>query len=325
MALVSASGAAALKGLIIKNGESIQTSKDINYIFLDKTGTITSGKPEVIEYSINNDLFSIISALEQHSIHPLAKSIYIFAQKKILNKKISFDTVSETAGEGISGNLNNKTYFAGKPSSSAPYSELLKKGYTVIEIKVDNQIKGFIALSDIIKPDSYEAIKKFKKIGIIPVMVTGDNEITAKFVAESVGITEIKSKVKPDEKVKFIREYQINKFKVAMVGDGINDAAALKTADIGIAVGTGADIAIDSADIIIRNGELTKVVDAITISRLTFKKIKQNLFWSLFYNAAAIPLAAAGIIHPIIAETAMCLSSINVILNSIQKKYNYKK
>ena len=323
MALVSGSGVAAKKGLIIKNGEAIQGSKDINILFLDKTGTITKGKPEVVETSIDDDVFEIVASIEKNSVHPLAQSIVNYAKKKSLMKSYDFERIEEIAGSGVIGVLNNKKYYIGKVKDENKYKFLMKKGYTVIEVSVDESTVGYISIFDPIKEDTVEAIKKIKQLGIQPIMLTGDNKITAEVIANSVGIDFI-SGVKPHEKVKNIREYQINGKKVGMVGDGINDAAALKSADIGIAIGTGTDLAIESADIVIVKGKLSKVVDAIEISKVTFKKIKQNLFWAFFYNIIAIPIALSGLLHPAIAEIAMTFSSINVIVNSsrINKKLN---
>ncbi|BBE30865.1 ATPase P [Tepiditoga spiralis] len=316
MALVAGSGVAARKGLIIKNGEAIQLAKDIDTLFLDKTGTITKGKPEVVETNISDDLFEIVASIEKNSVHPLAQAVVNYAKRKNSIKNYDFDSIEEISGSGVIGVLDNKKYYIGKSKDSNKYKNLMEKGHTVIEVSVDESVAGYISIFDPIKEDTIDAIKKIKNSGIQPIMLTGDNEITAKAVANSVGIDKFISGVKPHEKVKNIREYQINGKKVGMVGDGINDAAALKSADIGIAIGTGTDLAIESADIVIVKGKLSKVFDAIEISKVTFKKIRQNLFWAFFYNIIAIPLALSGILHPAIAEIAMTFSSINVIMNS---------
>ncbi|HQP59560.1 MAG TPA: HAD-IC family P-type ATPase, partial [Petrotogaceae bacterium] len=218
---------------------------------------------------------------------------------------------------GISARYSNTTYFIGKPEYPSKYTELLNQGYTVLQALKNGQNIGYIAISDPIKEDSAHAVGELKSMGIKVVMVTGDDEKTAAIISKKVGIDEFEAGVKPEGKADIVKKYQIQGYKVGMVGDGINDAAALKSADIGIAVGTGTDLAIESADIVIVKGELSKVADAINISKITFLKIKQNLFWAFFYNVVAIPLAMTGVLHPIISELAMTFSSINVILNSL--------
>lgn len=322
MALVTGSGVAAKKGLIIKSGEAIQLAKDLDVLLLDKTGTITEGKPKVIETNIPQNEYNIIASIEDNSVHPLAKSIVEKAKSDFYFNKLKITDIEEISGQGVKGIYNNNEYFVGKPQKKDDYGDLMSRGYTLVEARKNNQIIGYIAISDPIKEDSIKAIKQIKKAGITPIMVTGDNHITAKKVAFEVGIDEYIAGVKPEEKVKIVRENQYKGLKTGMVGDGINDAAALKSADIGIAIGTGTDLAIESADIVIIKGELSKVFDSINISKITFKKIKQNLFFAFMYNIIAIPLAMTGLLHPLIAEIAMIFSSINVILNSsrIRKK-----
>jgi len=192
----------------------------------------------------------------------------------------------------------------------------MKRGETVVEVLVNDELRGYIRIADKIRSGAIDTINKLKNMNIKPVIVTGDNEITAKAVAEKVGVDEFWANVSPSEKVNIVRKYQIEGKKVCMIGDGINDAAALKSSEIGIAIGTGTDLAIESADIIIIQGEISKIIDAIEISKITFQKIKQNLFWAFFYNVIMIPLAMMGLMHPVLSEIAMFLSSINVILNS---------
>ncbi len=198
------------------------------------------------------------------------------------------------------------------------YEDFYTQGKTVVEVRKNNDIVGFLAIEDTIRSDSKEAVNRLKKMGIKPVMVTGDNQITARAVANKVGIQEVHFDVKPQDKLDIVRRYQAKGLKVVMVGDGMNDAGALKGADVGIAVGSGTDLAIDSADVIIINGGISRIVDVIEISKRTFKIIKQNLFWAFFYNIIAVPSAMAGLLHPIIAEIAMALSSITVVLNSLR-------
>jgi len=316
MALVAASSVSAKKGLIIKNGEAIQTAKDIDTILMDKTGTLTKGQPSVIEHNLDDETFLIISEIEKNSTHPLAKAIVEYAQEHIKNQNVEIEEIEEITGKGIVGTYKNNEYYIGKPRDAKPYQEFMENAETVIEVSKNEKIVGYIRIADAIKSDAVEAIKKLKEMGMEPIMVTGDNENTARAVAKKVGIDRVFANISPQNKVEIVRKYQIEGKKVGMIGDGINDAAALKSSDMGIAIGNGTDLAIESADVIISQGEISKVIDAIKISEITFKKIKQNLFWAFFYNIIAIPLAMIGILHPAIAEIAMLFSSINVIYNS---------
>ncbi|WP_206528154.1 heavy metal translocating P-type ATPase [Marinitoga sp. 38H-ov] len=313
MALVAGTGQAAKKGLIIRNAEAIQTSKDVKVVIMDKTGTITQGRPVIMEHNIPEDKIEIISSIESMSNHPLAKAI-----SEMTEKRVKIENIEEISGSGVKGVFNGKEYFIGKPKNN--YDDLNSKAYTVIEVYEDNNLLGYIAIADKIREDSKKAIEEFKKIGIIPVMATGDNEKTAKAVAKEVGIEEVWAGVKPEDKLNIVRRYQGKGYKTLMVGDGMNDAAALKGADIGVAIGSGTDLAIDNADIIIVKGGVSKIVDSVEISRKTFSIIKSNLFWAFFYNVIAIPAAMAGLLHPAIAETAMAFSSITVVLNSLRIK-----
>jgi len=186
----------------------------------------------------------------------------------------------------------------------------------VLEVTRNDEIIGYIRISDVLKEDAANTMTKIKELGLITAMVTGDNEITARAIANKISIDEVWAGVSPEKKVDIIRKYQIEGKKVMMVGDGINDAAALKASEIGVAIGTGSDLTIESADIIISKGDISKILDTINLSKLTFKKIKQNLFWAFIYNIIAIPMAMMSLLHPVIAEAAMLLSSINVIYNS---------
>ncbi|MDY6894513.1 MAG: cation-translocating P-type ATPase [Thermotogota bacterium] len=316
MALVAASSVSAKKGLIIKNGEAIQTAKDIDTILMDKTGTLTKGQPSVIEHNLDDETFLIISEIEKNSTHPLAKAIVEYAHEHIKNQNVEIEEIEEITGKGIVGTYKNNEYYIGKPRDAKPYQEFMENAETVIEVSKNEKIVGYIRIADEIKSDAVEAIKQLKELGMDPIMVTGDNENTARAVAKKVGIDKVFANISPQNKVEIVRKYQIEGKKVGMIGDGINDAAALKSSDMGIAIGNGTDLAIESADVIISQGEISKVIDAIKISEITFKKIKQNLFWAFFYNIIALPLAMIGILHPAIAEVAMLFSSINVIYNS---------
>ncbi|HHW59588.1 MAG: cation-translocating P-type ATPase [Bacteroidales bacterium] len=316
MALVNASSVAAKKGLIIKNGEAIQMAKDIDTVIFDKTGTITEGKLTVIDHNLTNEVLNIIANIEEKSIHPLAKALIKFVNENELFRHIDITDIEELSGKGIKGKYNEDIYFIGKPLNANNYSNFMEKGETVLEVTKNDKIIGYIRITDKIKADASDTILQIKNLGCKTVMLTGDNELTAKYISDQIGIDELWAGISPNKKVDIIRKYQMEGGKVMMVGDGINDAAALKAADIGVAIGTGADLAIESADIIISKGNLNVIPYAISLSKLTFKKIKQNLFWAFIYNVIAIPLSMMALLHPAIAEAAMLISSINVIYNS---------
>ena len=313
MALVAGTGLAAKKGLLIRNAEAIQTSKDIKIVLTDKTGTLTEGKPKVVNHNLNDEVLKIVASMERNSNHPLAKAI-----ASLSDETLDLENVVEIQGEGIKAIYDGKEYFVGKPIDYARYNIFLNEGKTIVEVRRNGEIIGFIAIEDPIREDTFEAIKRFKELGITLVMVTGDNIKTAKVVARRLGIDIVHAGVKPSEKLDLVRNYQTKGVKVAMVGDGMNDAAALKGADVGIAIGSGTDLAIDSADIIITKKGISRVVEVIEISRKTFNIIKQNLFWAFFYNVVAIPMAMMGLLHPVVAEIAMAFSSITVTLNSMR-------
>jgi len=315
MALVSGTGLAAKKGMIIRNAEAIQTSKDIKIVMMDKTGTITQGNPHIFSHSLSKEEMKIVAGIESNSNHPLAKAISSFQKSNIKPEKIE-----EISGEGVKAVVKGDEYFIGKPKSTEKYLNLLKKGKIVVEVYKNDINIGSISIEDPIREDSDKAVLKLKNLGIVPIMLSGDNPKTAQAIARQVGIKKVYAGVKPQDKLNIIRKYQQKGAKILMVGDGINDAASLKGADIGVAIGGGADLAIDSADIVIVKGGISRIVDSIEISRRTFQIIKQNLFWAFFYNGAVIPLAMAGLLHPAIAEGAMAISSITVILNSLRIK-----
>ncbi|MFA5563802.1 MAG: heavy metal translocating P-type ATPase, partial [Candidatus Caldatribacteriota bacterium] len=319
MALVTGSGIAAKKGLIIRNAEAIQTSKDIAYALMDKTGTITHGNPSVIKHNLSQEEMDVVASIESNSHHPLAQAIA--GNLKNLKK---IDNLKEIPGKGVTAYFNGIEYFIGKPEEREEYLPYFKKGQTVVEILKGMTKLGFIILADRIRGESEKAINRLKELNITPVMVTGDHEITARVVADEVGIEKVYAGVKPEEKLGIVRKFQSTGKKVLMIGDGINDAASLKGADIGVAMENGADLAIDSADIVIIREGLYGLIYSINISASIFKIIKQNLFWAFLYNTLAIPFAMLGLLHPAIAEGAMAFSSITVILNSLRIKNSFK-
>ena len=322
MALIGASSLSAKKGLIIRNGEAIQTAGEIGAVILDKTGTLTVGKPSVVESSVPNELLPAIAQLETQSAHPLAKSLVEYAKEKGLHRQVVIDEVLETAGSGIGGKWEGKDLFVGKPTSLEPYRLWAEKGYSIVEARVNGDPLGAFAITDPIREDTVEGIAALKAFGLKIVLATGDHEEAAKRVCAETGIRDYRSQMKPSEKLTLIHESRHGKEKVLMVGDGLNDGPALKAADIGIAMGSGTDLAIDSADIVIVRGGIPQVVESIRISRMTFRIIKQNLLWAFLYNVIAIPAAMLGVLHPAIGEIAMAFSSITVILNSLRLKYH---
>jgi len=334
-ALMVGSGAGAEKGVLIRSGEAIQTMKDVKIIAFDKTGTLTKGKPEVTNVLNYNDfsreeVLYFSGSLESASEHPLGEAIVGTAR----GENIKLDNVSDfnsITGKGVVGSINNQKVLAGSrkllnengvdfEEGIEDLNDLEKEAKTAMLIAVDGKLAGVIAVADTLKEDTVEAIAEIEKMGMKTAMITGDNERTARAIAEKVGISRVISEVLPEGKVDEIKKLQEEYGDVAMVGDGINDAPALKQANVGIAIGTGTDIAIESADITLIRGELSAVISAIKLSRATFKKIKENYFWAWVYNAVAIPAAFLGLIHPIIGAGAMAASSINVVLNSTRLK-----
>ena len=328
ISLTVSSGMGAKRGILIRKGEAIQTMKQVKTIVFDKTGTITKGQPEVREiYSLGDErkLLVVAGSLENLSEHPLAKSVV----KKAKEEKIGLKTVKKfkiLRGRGIEGEIGNKNYVIGNSNLIAEnkislgkyknkISDFEKSAYTVLIVAENKNVIGIIGVADAIKEDSAQAIRELNKMGFRTVMMTGDNEATAKAIASQAGIKNVLANTLPEDKSKRVKELQRRGF-VAFVGDGINDAPALKQANVGIAMGTGTDIAIESGDIVLAKGSLMGVVQAINLSRATFSKIKQNLFWAFFYNVIAIPLAVGGVLNPVVAELAMALSSITVISNA---------
>jgi len=329
-ALMVGSGMGAEKGILIKRGEAIQTMKDIKYVVFDKTGTITKGKPEVTDIIPSNEikidgLLRLAASVEKSSEHPLAKAIVNEAEKRKL-KLSAVKSFKILRGRGAEGNMNGKKILIGNrrlmeenrikiENFEEKMQELENHGKTAMALVYAGKISGIIAVADTIKDDSVEAISELNKMNFKTIMITGDNERTARAIAKQAGISEVLADVLPEDKENKVREMQKSGM-VAFIGDGINDAPALKQANVGIAMGTGTDIAIESGDIVLTRGNLMGVVSAIKLSKTTFRKIKQNLFWAFAYNVAAIPLASLGLLHPIIAEIAMALSSITVVTNA---------
>ena len=331
-ALMVGSGKGAENGILIRSGEAVQTFKDIKVIAFDKTGTLTVGKPKVTDIFSDNEgeLLKIAASLENNSEHVLAQAV-IEKAKEMRLELLPINKFEALPGLGIKGLINNDDYYLG---SSKLFNELEidykdyqinierleSEAKTVVLLAKNTKVIGILAIADELKKDIDSTIKDIEKMGIATVMITGDNPKTAEAIAKKAGISKVVANVMPDGKVEEILKLQEEYGLVAMVGDGINDAPALKQANVGIALGSGTDIAIESSDITLVSDDLRVVVKAINLSKAIFKKIKQNYFWAWFYNALAIPFAMFGLLHPMIGAFAMSLSSLNVIYNSLRLK-----
>jgi Cu+-exporting ATPase len=331
-ALMVGSGLGAENGILIRKGEAIQRMKDVDAIVLDKTGTITKGKPEVTDLISFGDvseteLLKLAASVENNSEHPLARAV-VNAAHDMETDVIKVTGFESITGKGVKAIIGDGAVGVGTVSlmeelgaevsseQLAQKQELEEQAKTAVFVTKAGKMIGMLGIADEVKPDSKQAIKEFKKLGLKTIMLTGDNEKTGQAIAKKVGIDEVIAEVLPDQKSDEIRKLQEQGFVVAMVGDGINDAPALTLADVGIAIGTGTDVAIESGDIVLVKGDLPGVLRAIKLSNATFTKIKQNLFWAFFYNLIMIPLAVIGLLHPLLAEAAMAFSSINVVFNS---------
>jgi Cu+-exporting ATPase len=324
-ALMVGSGMGARRGILIRKGEAIQTMKEVKIVVFDKTGTITKGKPEVREIYSKNEKYmvEIAVSLEKLSEHPVARAIVNYAELKKFKQVKEFKIIR---GKGVEGYIRGKKIVIGnsvlikeRGISLKEFEEVINKfeskAYTTMIVTENKKVLGIIGVADAVKEDSSRAISELKKMKFRTIMITGDNERTARAIANQVGIQEVIANVLPEEKAKKIQELQ-KQGMVAFVGDGINDAPALKQANVGIAIGTGTEIAIDSGDIVLATGNLRGVVSAIKLSKAMFRKIKQNLFWAFAYNIIAVPVAIAGFLHPVIAEIAMAASSVTVVTNA---------
>ncbi len=338
-AIMVGTGRGAANGILIKSAESLETAHNINTVILDKTGTVTKGEPSVTDIvcfdNVSKDeLISVAYSLERLSEHPLAKAV-VKGTEKVISEKIEITDFNRLEGYGISGKKGQDIFYAGNRKLIAKNTALSKKiedienslaneGKTPLYFAKNKKPLGIIAVADVIKPTSAEAISELEKINIDVIMLTGDNKTTAAAIGQKVGITNIVSDVLPNDKEKQVRRLQESGKIVAMVGDGINDAPALARADVGIAIGAGTDIAIDSADIVLMKSDLLDVVTAIRLSKAVMRNIKQNLFWAFFYNSIGIPVAAGVfyglglMLNPMIAAGAMSFSSVCVVSNALR-------
>ncbi|OAO18822.1 heavy metal translocating P-type ATPase [Staphylococcus epidermidis] len=324
-------GRAAENGILFKGGQFVERAHYVDTIVLDKTGTITNGQPVVTDYVGDNDTLQLLASAENASEHPLADAIVTYAKDKGLNL-LDNDTFKSVPGHGIKAMIHQQQILVGNRKLMNDYNISISNklndqlnhyehlGQTAMMIAVDNQINGIIAVADTVKNDAKQAIKELRNMNIDVVMLTGDNNRTAQTIAKQVGIEHVIAEVLPEEKAHQISLLQDKGKQVAMVGDGINDAPALVKADIGMAIGTGAEVAIEAADITILGGDLLLVPKAIKASKATIKNIRQNLFWAFGYNVAGIPIAACGLLAPWIAGVAMALSSVSVVMNALRLK-----
>ncbi|MCG3419703.1 heavy metal translocating P-type ATPase [Oceanobacillus jordanicus] len=323
-------GRAAESGILFKGGEHLEGTHQLNAIVLDKTGTVTKGKPEVTDFSGDQEALQLLASAEKGSEHPLAGAIVAYATENEMDF-LEVEEFNAIPGHGIEARISGKQILVGNRKLMTDHQvdienneETLVKfeteGKTAMLIAIDGEYRGIVAVADVIKESAIQAIKELKEQGLEVFMLTGDNERTAHAIAKQVGIDQVIAQVLPEEKADKVKEIQAQGKKVAMVGDGVNDAPALVTADIGIAIGTGTEVAIEAADVTILGGELLLIPKAIRISHATIRNIRQNLFWAFGYNTAGIPVAAVGLLAPWIAGAAMALSSVSVVSNSLRLK-----
>jgi len=327
MALSVGNGLAARNGLLIKGGEALQTAGELDVLLFDKTGTLTEGRPSVVHSSLNAADASALVSLETYSVHPLARAIVEWnggESGEALNTPTPQD-VKEEAGKGIGGTIDGVQYTVGRALDAVDVE--VRSGHSVIQIWRDGSSAGFLVLADEVKPDAVAAVDALKKRGVRPVMITGDAEGTALSVATMVGIPvkDVKAKLHPEDKLRIVQDFQQSGLRVGMIGDGINDAAALKAADVGFALSDGTDLSMEAGDVVITHGGLKRIVEALTLSSLMVRAIKGNLFWAFIYNVLALPLAAAALVHPLMAEFAMSISSVAVLFNSLAIRRRYER
>lgn len=339
-AIIVGVGKGAKEGILIKDAATLEKLHKVDTVVVDKTGTITKGKPELVAVLQHSDLeekkiVSILAALESKSEHPIAHAVMEYARiKNIAPDAIQhFESIK---GKGVKGTINGTEYYAGNTKLAADLKlqfdaqgieEETSKGRTPVLLATKDKLVAIVLVADAIKPEAQEAVKNLHKLGIKIVMLTGDNKNTAQAIAREVGIDDVVAEVLPDEKLNKIKELQKQGRIVAMAGDGVNDAPALAQADVGIAMGTGTDVAIETAGITLLHGDISKLVKAIRLSKMTMRGIRQNLFWAFIYNLAGIPIAAGiffpffgWLLSPVFAGLAMALSSVSVVSNSLRLK-----
>jgi len=335
LALARGGGMAAERGVLMRSGEAFQMLKDVNHVLLDKTGTLTVGQPGVVEVvpapgRSRDEVLGLAAGAEAASEHPLAQAIVDAANEEAIDGREGKDFQS-ASGQGVEAHVDGSNVSVGKPgwlrergvdlTSVHDRIQVLEgEGHTVVVVAANGALLGLVAIADQLKDDATEAVARMKRAGLTPVLLTGDNERTARAVAQDVGIDEVFANVMPDQKAEKVRELQDAGHRVAMVGDGINDAPALMQSDVGIAIGAGTDIAIDSSDVVLIGERLGGVVDAFHIGANSYRKTKQNLAIAFAFNGVGVPAAATGLVHPIFAMIAMLASVTAVLANSFGGK-----
>jgi Cu+-exporting ATPase len=321
-------------GILIKGPEVLESTRKIDTVVLDKTGTVTTGKMSLVDVIVEpgtdrGELLRLAGALEDASEHPIAQAIAKSATQEV-GILPAVEGFANIEGRGVQGVVDGHALVVGRESLLAEWSLQLSsdlayakahaenEGKTVVAVGWDGAARGILIVADTVKSTSAEAIAQLKALGLTPVLLTGDNEAVARRIAAEVGIDTVIAEVLPKEKVDVITRLQGEGKIVAMVGDGINDAPALAQADLGLAMGTGTDVAIEASDITLVRGDLRSAADAIRLSRKTLSTIKSNLFWAFAYNVAAIPIAALGLLNPMLAGAAMAVSSVFVVANSLR-------
>ncbi|QQK80577.1 copper-translocating P-type ATPase [Salicibibacter cibi] len=323
-------GKAAETGILFKGGEHLERTHELNAIVLDKTGTITKGKPEVTNFTGDEEALQLLASAEKGSEHPLAEAIVAYATDENIDL-VDVDDFNAIAGHGIKATISGQHILVGNRkllqdhqvdvgAAEQALVDYEVDGKTAMVIAIDGTYRGIVAVADTIKETAPQAIKELKDDGLDVIMLTGDNERTAQAIAKQIGVEQVIAQVLPEEKADKVKDIQLQSKKVAMVGDGVNDAPALAVADIGIAIGTGTEVAIEAADVTILGGELLLIPKAMKISHATIKNIRQNLFWAFGYNTAGIPIAAVGLLAPWVAGAAMALSSVSVVSNALRLK-----
>ncbi|MFV0494875.1 heavy metal translocating P-type ATPase, partial [Mycobacterium sp.] len=354
-ALLVGTGRGAQMGILIKGPEVLESTRKVDTVVLDKTGTVTSGKMALVDAIVEQgveraELLRLAGALEHASEHPIARAIARGAIAELKHDGVSGDRgaahggspgnwagrlpspegFANIEGKGVQGVVDGRAVLVGRESLLADRGQRLSpelaatkaqaegEGKTVVAVGWDGEARGILVVADTVKPTSAEAIRQLEALGLAPVLLTGDNEAVARQIAAEVGIERVVAEVLPQDKVDVIKRLQSDGKLVAMVGDGVNDAPALAQADLGLAMGTGADVAIEASDLTLVRGDLRAAVDAIRLSRKTLGTIKTNLFWAFAYNVAAIPVAALGMLSPMLAGAAMAFSSVFVVGNSLR-------
>jgi len=333
-ALMVGTGRGAQLGILIRGPEVLESTRAVDTVLLDKTGTVTTGRMSLVEVvaaagESQDEVLRSAGALESGSEHPIARAVAAAAADR-LGRLPAVEGFTNVEGLGVHGVVDGHAALAGRPQLLEEWSIVLPpelaealagaqfRGHTAVAIAWDGRARGVLVVADTVKATSAEAVRMLRELGLRPVLLTGDHETVARSVADEVGMEDVIADVLPQDKAAVVVSLQEQGHRVAMVGDGVNDAAALAQADLGIAIGTGSDVAILASDLTLVRGDLRSAADAIRLSRRTLAVIKGNLFWAFAYNVAAIPLAAAGLLNPMLAGAAMAFSSVFVVTNSLR-------